>query len=217
MTTKEHFDFKKVEDFDKHIAVSIPNYKGLCDVFRAISVENLPPYGEILDVGCSTGGFLEALPAHPTSRLHGVDIVDIRLEGTTFIFHQEDAATHLKGVDKVDVVVVMFTLQFLGGKQRSELLNELVRLNRGGATILIAEKVFLKSSKINQILHKEHTRAKRLSFSDKEILDKDYQLAGTMFCRTEEEIEVELNKFGEYTQVWQSYNFKAWCIEGKTL
>ena len=55
-------------------------------------------------------------------------------------------------------------------------------------------------------------REKREYFKDKEILDKDYQLFGTMFCSESSQIEKELAYLGQYEQVWQSYNFKGWIV-----
>ena len=55
-------------------------------------------------------------------------------------------------------------------------------------------------------------REKREHFTDKEILDKDYQMFGTMFCSDSNQIEEEFKLIGECEQVWQSYNFKGWII-----
>lgn len=46
-----------------------------------------------------------------------------------------------------------------------------------------------------------------------EILDKEYQLSGSMFCKSYNDIMKELNYIGNVTQVWQSYNFIGWIIK----
>jgi SAM-dependent methyltransferase len=215
MNTKEIFDFEAISDFDKHISLSIPNYDGLCDVFRAISLENLHPQGRFVDIGCSTGSFINSIPKPSRVEFIGVDLVDIRTGKDSFSFMHQEASEYLDGIGIADVIVVMFTLQFAGRHNRRKIIKELVRLNKSGATILIAEKVYIDNSKLNQTLHREHIRTKRESFTDSEILEKDYQLSGSMFCKTDTEINLELGQFGEYHQIWQSYNFKAWCINGK--
>jgi len=208
---KQQFNFANVDDFDKHIALSIPDYSGLANIFRAISVDNIHPNGKFYDLGCSTGKFLQSIPRIASAKYIGVDVCD--LTTTEFDFIKGDAAQIMQGVTNADVVVVMFLLQFMGRHDRSRLIKELVRLNKEcGTVILISEKIYINNVSINQILHREHQRQKRLSFSDKEIMDKDYQLTGSMFCLNEESIEDELSQFNTATPVWQSYNFKGWCL-----
>jgi SAM-dependent methyltransferase len=211
MNLKKLFSFEAVDDFDKHISMSIPDYKGLCEIFKIISVENVNPKGLFIDCGCSSGKFISELPKIKTARYIGCDLVDIRVD-SDFDFILADTVETLSNIDRADVVCVMFTMQFMGKHSRREMVKELKRLNDSGAVILIAEKVFLGSPKLNQVLSREHLRKKRGSFSDSEILDKDYDLIGSMFCLTSSEIEDELSVFDNVDQVWQSYNFKAWCI-----
>ena len=175
MNTKETFNFETVSDFDKHIELSIPNYSGLCDVFRAIALENLHPLGRLVDVGCSTGSFIDSIPKSKNVKFIGVDLVDIRNNESGFSFMKQEASEYLNGIGTADVIIVMFTLQFAGRHNRAKIIKELIRLNLSGATILIAEKVYLNSSKLNQTLHREHIRTKRLSFSDSEILEKVFE------------------------------------------
>ena len=212
MNMKKAFDFESIRDFDSHIALSIPNYDGLSDIFRAITMENLHPGGSFIDIGCSTGNFIDSLPKQGSAEFAGVDLIDIRNSQEGFTFIKKDAAEYLKEVGKADVIVLMFTLQFMGKHNRKAILKELVRLHDNGAVILIAEKVYMSDSKLNQTLHREHISAKRAFFTDSEILEKDHMLLGSMFCNTDKEMEIELSEFGEFHQVWQSYNFKAWCI-----
>ena len=211
MNMKKKFSFESIDGFDNHIALSIPNYEGLCDIFRAIAVENTNPEGLFIDCGCSTGKFLSELPRLESARYAGFDLVDIR-KHYDFDFYEADNVDALKNVESADVVVVMFTLQFMGKHARHEMISELKRLNDNGAVILIAEKVLINDVGVNQILHREHLKTKRQSFSDSEILDKDYDLMGSMFCLTDSQINKELSVFRNVSQVWQNYNFKAWCI-----
>ena len=50
-------------------------------------------------------------------------------------------------------------------------------------------------------------------YSDKDILNKDTQLAVSMFCKTETQLTKELNKIGNVSKVWQSYNFMGFCVK----
>lgn len=209
---KEKFDFEKIEDFERHISLSIPNYEGLYELFSSIALEYMHPSGTCIDIGCSTGRFLNDLSSHTDGLYIGVDLVDMPSE-KNFCFVKRDLISALKDIEKCDLIISMFTLQFLGKHKRKEAISEIKRLVDGGAKLLISEKVFLNDSKLSAIVNKEYYNQKRKFFTDKEILDKDYSLIGKMFCVQDFEIKQELEELGCYEQVWQSYNFKGWFVE----
>lgn len=213
MKTKPLFDFNNVQDFDEHISLSIPDYSGLIRVLTAIYLETMHPEGTCVDIGCSTGKLLNNLPAVRGGNYYGCDIYKMcESSHYKFSFKKRDCEDFLRDFDSVDVIFSIFTLQFLGSHKRKRVLEELKRLVDQGATLLIAEKVYCGDSRVNNIMHREHMREKREHFEDKDILDKDYQLFGTMFCRESEKVEEELAYLGKYEQVWQSYNFKGWMV-----
>lgn len=205
------FDFQKVEDFDNHINLSIPNYQGLYDVFRAIALEYMPPEGQCVDIGCSTGKFLNDLSASTEGFYVGVDVVEMESE-KNFVFLNQDVLTALDKFESPDLIISMFTLQFLGKYKRRAVVKKLKEFIDNGATLLLAEKVFSDTAKLNAIMTKEHYNQKRKHFTDTEILDKDYSLIGKMFCLTNAEITEELKYLGHADQVWQSYNFRGWVV-----
>lgn len=207
------FDFSSVEDFEKHIQLSIPNYSGLCDVFRAFVAENSHQYGSVIDIGCSSGSFVGSLKRIDNVRYIGCDILDIRTN-KSFEFHKMDASEFLCGINSADVIISMFTLQFLGRHKRKDVLNEVSRLVSCGAVFLVAEKVFMPSN-IESVLKKEHIQQKRKNFTDTEILNKEYDLFGSMHCETNERFALELEKIGVAVPVWQSYNFRAYAVFAK--
>lgn len=209
---KEMFDFNNIEDFDKHIRLSIPDYHTLFEIFQAIALQYMPPQGTCIDIGCSTGKFLNTLSESIPAQYIGVDLVDMPSE-KNFIYLQKNLVDVLRDIGKCDLIISMFTLQFLGKYERQEALKEIQRLVENGARFLIAEKVFFDSSKLNSVLNKQHYHYKRQFFSDKEILDKDYSLLGKMHCLSNFEIEEEFKELGYVEQVWQSYNFKGWLVE----
>jgi tRNA (cmo5U34)-methyltransferase len=204
------FNFEQVEDFEKHINLSIPNYNGLCDILRAFVSEYANPLGKVIDIGCSAGTFLHSLQKRNDIEYVGVDIIDIR-KYKDFQFVLDDAINYLKTIESADVILSMFTMQFLGKHKRKELNREIKRLVDDGCVFLNSEKVFL-SSKIESVLKREHLQQKRKHFSDTEILDKDRDLFGSMYCLREEDLRSELSNIGTTTQVWQSYNFTCFVV-----
>lgn len=203
------FDFEKVEDFDYHINVSIPNYRGLNEIFTALATQYTHPNGRIIDIGCSTGRFLNGLEKVNAEYI-GCDMVDI-VSHDGFEFIKADAVDYLKTVEYSDVIVSMFSLQFMGRHKRKECYREIKRLIDDGSVLLIAEKVFMPS-KVDAVLKKEHIQKKREHFSDSEILDKERDLLSSMHCVTDKELHKELTALGDAVPVWQAYNFVAYFV-----
>jgi len=92
-------------------------------------------------------------------------------------------------------------------------LSKIKKIINNGAVFLVAEKVYLDDPVIQTLVHKMHIQEKRKSFTDKDILNKDTQLAVSMFCKTETQLTKELNKIGNVSKVWQSYNFMGFCVK----
>ena len=67
------FDFNKIDDFDKHISLSIPNYEFLKEhivyLIEALTEENT----NILDLGCSTGSLLKSIDKRESCQYFGFD------------------------------------------------------------------------------------------------------------------------------------------------
>lgn len=206
------FDFSKVDDFEKHIELSIPNYKGLCDIFRSMYYEFMSPEGVVVDIGCSSGAFLNSIYGCKAVKYVGVDTVVFNNETCrNYEFVNADCEEFLQNLEGADVVVSMFTLQFLGKHKRKRVVEHLKRLVSNGAVLLISEKVVMES-RIESVLKRAHLQEKRKHFTDTEILEKEMALIGSMFCLDEESIMAELKEVGRASKVWQSYNFVGYVV-----
>tara|TARA_Y100000114_G_scaffold129169_1_gene126475 strand:- start:288 stop:917 length:630 start_codon:yes stop_codon:yes gene_type:complete len=207
------FDFKSIQDFDKHINLSIPNYKNLSNVFSGITCAFAQPESSVVDIGCSTGRFLSSLPKTKNCKYIGIDESVLQNSFNNFEFIQADIEKALPDIKNISVIVSMFTLQFLGKLKRERVLTKIKEIINKGAVFLVAEKVYLDDPVIQTLVHKMHIQEKRKSFTDKDILNKDTQLAVSMFCKTETQLTKELNKIGNVSKVWQSYNFMGFCVK----
>lgn len=58
MTT---FSFDTIKDFDKHIDISVPNYKHIYELIESISTYFIKKNTCVYDLGCSTGNVLKML------------------------------------------------------------------------------------------------------------------------------------------------------------
>tara|TARA_R110000796_G_scaffold152950_1_gene269329 strand:- start:47 stop:688 length:642 start_codon:yes stop_codon:yes gene_type:complete len=206
------FEFDTIEDFDKHINLSIPSYETLSDVFAGVTCAFAQPESSVVDVGCSTGKFLSELPKANDCNYIGIDKTELKNIHKGFELTIGDVEKVLPNLDNVSVVVSMFTLQFLGKLKRKRVLSQIKEKVLEGAIFLVAEKVYLDDPLIQTLVHKMHIQEKRKSFHDKEILDKDTQLAISMFCKTETELLKELLQIGNVSKVWQSYNFMGFTV-----
>ena len=207
------FDFKSIQDFDKHINLSIPSYKNLSNVFSGITCAFAQPESSVVDIGCSTGRFLSSLPKTKNCKYIGIDESVLQNSFNNFEFIQADIEKALPDIKNISVIVSMFTLQFLGKLKRERVLTKIKEIINNGAVFLVAEKVYLDDPVIQTLVHKMHVQDKRKSFTDKEILDKDTQLSVSMFCKTEKELTLELNQLGNVSKIWQSYNFMGFCVK----
>ena len=213
------FDFSNVDDFDNHIKLSIPNFETLDTIFSRITKEFAQPESYVLDLGCSTGRYLHNLDKIEDTNYVGFDIVNFKDRRDGFSYQNLDIEEALiKYLDKnVSTIVCMFMLQFLGQAKRNRVVNLLKKYIDKGTIILLSEKVYLEDTRLQTLLHRLHIQEKRKNFSDKEILDKDNQLSLSMFCKTQKELDKELNMIGDTTKIWQSYNFMGYFIKNHWL
>ena len=213
------FDFSNVDDFDNHIKLSIPNFETLDTIFSRITKEFAQPESYVLDLGCSTGRYLHNLDKIEDTNYVGFDIVNFKDRRDGFSYQNLDIEEALiKYLDKnVSTIVCMFMLQFLGQAKRNRVVNLLKKYIDKGTIILLSEKVYLEDTRLQTLLHRLHIQEKRKNFSDIEILDKDNQLSLSMFCKTQKELDKELNMIGDTTKIWQSYNFMGYFIKSHWL
>jgi len=213
------FDFNKLENFDEHIELSIPNYDKLFSLFVDLATIFSEGGTSVVDYGCSTGRLLRTLPKKEGCTYFGVDNSNLLPQSTEFFgdsingvtFIKEDATKALD-VGIPSVVVSMFFLQFLTQTKRKEMLRRFKEFVKNGSVLLVSEKVILDDPRIDNLLSRLHLNSKRSKFSDSEILDKDKQLLYTMFCKPKSVLLEELGEIGTVTQVWQSFNFMGFVV-----
>lgn len=214
MSKEATFDFEKIDDFDNHINLSIPNFNTLDTIYKHITHQYAEPESIVLDIGCSTGRFLDNLYKRDQVEYIGCDSVDFKNRKKSFNFYHKDVVSTMQElkIKNISVIVSMFVLQFLGAKKRKKVIDMMKFHVSNGAIVLISEKVFLNNTKIDNLIHRLHIQEKRKGFTDTEILDKDEQLALSMLCKSENDIRKELESIGNVTKVWQSFNFMGFVV-----
>jgi tRNA (cmo5U34)-methyltransferase len=205
------FKFSEVEDFDRHIDLSIPNYDLL---FKQVTetIDSLDSRGgQILDLGCSTGKLLKTLKSE--SPKIGIDQSDLIPESETGLsFMKVDVLDYEYGVDNFSTIISLFFLQFLTRRERGVMLGIIKESLRKGGRFYCAEKIHYDDSLLDSVTKEIHLQGKREHFSDTDILDKSDQLMRSMWLSTDSELRAELSEIGKVTEIWRSYTFCGYVV-----
>ena len=115
------------------------------------------------------------------------------------------------GFKNLSVVYSLFTMQFLPERDRLKLVKKIYKgLNDGGAFIF-AEKVLCKNAKFQDMLTFMYYDYKKLSFTEKEIFDKERSIRDQMHLWSEFKLFEMLRSAGfvsSYTQLfWRNHLF----------
>lgn len=207
-----NFDFNKIKNFDEHINSSIPNYKELRDMVVSLSHHLIKDSGVVTDIGCSTGAVIERIAEKiPNITCYGVDIA-------TNLFPKSGKALYIEEdlkvwTPKADLIISMFTLQFIPYKQRLDLLKRIKELNPK-TPLIITEKTYMERGDIQEMFCFSYYDYKEQSFTAQELLDKQKSIRTIMKPLTEKENLKMFEDAGYIYAVkfWQSFQFMGWII-----
>jgi tRNA (cmo5U34)-methyltransferase len=211
MSSTEPFSFDTIDDFDDHIAQSIPNYHTLSEAICNLSTYFMMEDTQVIDLGCSTGKLLERLP-HLGKKI-GIDIADNLLpqsHGETLYVRKDLRA--LNNLGKSSLILSIFTLQFIPYEDRPHILSTIYESLVEGGAFIWAEKVREESGELEQVLHGAHYDFKRKAFTAEQILNKERDLRPIMKVNssTRNQILAENAGFTVGTMFWKFFNFEAW-------
>ena len=211
MSSTEPFSFDTIENFDDHIAQSIPNYHTLSEAICNLSSYFMIEDTQVIDLGCSTGKLLERLPY--LGKKIGIDIADNLLpesHGQTLYVRKDLRA--LNNLGKSSLILSIFTLQFIPYEDRPHILSTIYESLVEGGAFIWAEKVREESGELEQVLHGAHYDFKRKAFTAEQILNKERDLRPIMKVNssTRNQILAENAGFTVGTMFWKFFNFEAW-------
>jgi len=143
------FDEKVVGVFDSHVRKSVPLYEHLHKSIIEISKYFIRPETEIIDVGTSTGYFINSIYEENINRDNtyiGIDIEKAmitechkRYKDKDIGFLVEDAITYNYG--DASVITMFLLLQFLERSKRIELLEKIYNEVKENTALFIVEKI----------------------------------------------------------------------------
>ena len=211
MSSTKPFSFDTIDDFDKHIAQSIPNYHLLTDSIKDISTFFFRTDTTIVDLGCSTGKLLESIPSNQDKL--GIDLsMNLLPDSHNNILYIPKDIRAFETYGNSSLILSIFTLQFIPYEDRAGILETVYKsLIRGGGFIW-AEKVVEETGDLERIMNSAHYDFKRKSFTASEILDKELDIRSMMSLNTslENQVLAEEAGFERGTMFWKHFNFEAW-------
>ena len=178
--------FKK---FDNHIRKSVPLYSETHDIFLKLSDFFLQDNSKIIDLGCSTGVFLNKLVIRHKNinkkiKFYGIDEIKQMINYAKKNDKTKKIKFQRKDIFKFNLsnsclICCFYTLMFVSPKKRQNLLNKIYKnLNWGGAFFLI-EKVRGPDARFQDIMTQIYQEFKQdQGYSAEEILSKSKSLKG---------------------------------------
>jgi len=214
------------EGFDNHIEKSIRGYNNLHDDVVSLSRYYVENDTCVVDIGSSTGKTIEAMATQnvsfaPQAIYVGVEVatgfqkdMETRMEtlrkkypATAFEFEFMDIREY--GFYNCSLVTSLFTLQFMRPMDRELVINNIYNgLNDGGAFIF-AEKTIATNSRFQDMFTFTYYDYKRLSFTEKDIMEKEKTLRNMLKPNTWEELSDMLRSAGfrHIQPFWQNFLF----------
>ena len=178
--------------FDEHISKSVPLYYETLDIFSNLSDFFLMNNSRVIDIGCSTGTFLNLLyQRHKNNdekkiNYEGYDIVPEMIKFSKKKSQNTKIKFMKKDILKLDfknscIVSSFYTIQFISSAKRQTLINKIYKgLNWGGAFFMI-EKVRGPDARFQDILNQLYIEYKlSRGYSDSEIISKGRSLKGVL-------------------------------------
>lgn len=193
------FNEEVVRVFDDMVSRSVPMYREVVACAAHWAMAYAQPHTKIVDIGCSTGTFLELLGRFLKQPMHfvGIDnsqpMLDKAKEKLSGIasHHQvdllcQDASTF--DLEGCSVVVMNYTLQFLPVEKRLHLLQEISRGLVPGGLLFLSEKVKSASPVFQETITRHYEAFKeRNGYARSEIERKKEALEQVLVPLTQEQ------------------------------
>lgn len=219
------FNAAVADVFDDMIRRSIPMYAEIIRHQARMIAQSCPSGARIYDLGCSTGNLTQALcrlmPAG-SFKMIAVDssqpMLDISAKRLKSVGRYDDVA-HVKNdirrvvMDRADIVVLNFTLQFVPLEDRDILLTRIAEALPTGGLLLFSEKTVHPDRKLSDVQVDFYHRFKRENgYTGLEISQKREALENVLIPETVEAHHRRLERCGfSASDLWLKwFNFCSW-------
>jgi tRNA (cmo5U34)-methyltransferase len=219
---EKSFDFNTIQNFDEHILQSIPNYDILFNSLIRISDYFRNEKKIIYDIGCSTGNLLRYLRRSENylGKMVGIDYSRNLLPENTREFDNinfiEYDLNNEFNFSNACLIFSIFTMQFLQRENRLRLLKNIYDSLCLGGALVIAEKTYMKDGFFQDIFTFSYYDYKKVSFSEKQILDKEKDLRTILKPNTTTENLQMIREVGfqKIECFYKYFQFEGWlCVK----
>ena len=183
------FNGSMVEHFEEHVAKSVPLYNEGHELIAKLSDYFVKDDSVCYELGSSAGTLTHKLAqrhAFRAAKFVGLEIEEDMVEKANELYKSsnlsficDDMTT--TNLDKADLIVSYYTIQFIHPKLRQELINKIYdSLNWGGAFILY-EKVRANDARFQDIISNLYMEYKlEQGYSAEEVIGKAKSLKGVL-------------------------------------
>jgi tRNA (cmo5U34)-methyltransferase len=185
------FKGKVYKNFDRHINKSIPLYKETHFLFTQLSDYFLQNNSNIIDIGCSTGTFINSLNIRHKKNAKKLSFkgIDTAPEMITYCKKKyKNTSIKFQKISAIKanmknscLIISLYTIQFISPKVRQKLISKIYKeLNWGGAFFFV-EKVRAPDARFQDMLSQTYIEYKVANgFTANEIINKSNSLKGVM-------------------------------------
>lgn len=191
------FNEAVVRVFPDMIKRSVPGYPTIVENLGVIASQFARPHSALYDLGCSLGAVSQALRRHVQAegcRVIAVDNSTAMVERCREYLHAQDAMfQELLPVEVIEadicrldlqpasLVALNFTLQFIPGAQRLDLLRRIRQALLPGGALILSEKLRFEDTEEHALLGELHVAFKRANgYSELEIAQKRSAIENVM-------------------------------------
>lgn len=191
------FNEAVVRVFPDMIKRSVPGYPTIVENLGVIASQFARPHSALYDLGCSLGAVSQALRRHVQAegcRVIAVDNSTAMVERCREYLHAQDAMfQELLPVEVIEadicrldfqpasLVALNFTLQFIPGAQRLDLLRRIRQTLLPGGALILSEKLRFEDAEEHALLGELHIAFKRANgYSELEIAQKRSAIENVM-------------------------------------
>lgn len=220
------FDEQVASVFPDMIRRSVPGYDTIIPMLGVFAEKYMQANSNVYDLGCSLGAATLSMRRRikqENCKIIAVDNAEAMVDKCRQNVARDISTTPVEvlcddilniNIVNASLVVINFTLQFLGPEIRASLLENIYQgLNNGGALIL-SEKVISEDQRQQSFFDDLHTEFKRANgYSELEISQKRTALENVLIPETSDKHIERLHACGfEFVSSWfQCFNFSSFC------
>ena len=181
------FNGEMVEQFETHVAKSVPFYEEGHDLVVKLSDYFVKEDSVCYELGSSTGKLSHKLAHHhDKGRFIGIEIEEDMVAKATQSYHHDRLSFLCEDInsvvfEKADLIVAYYTVQFVHPKQRQALIDKVYEALNWGGVFIMYEKVRANDARFQDICTGLYTEYKLdKGYTPQEIMAKSKSLKGVL-------------------------------------